>query len=51
MTQYQIYRNGKPYGHPSTSKEFLEYGLAKLKPVHLEDEWELKEIEDSEVKK
>ena len=45
---YQIYRNGRPYGRPSTSKEFLEYGMSKLKPIHMNDIWEIKEITENE---
>lgn len=43
---YIIYRNGKPYGHPSSSKEFLEYGLSLLKGQYPNDEWEVKEVKE-----
>lgn len=46
---YTIYRNGKPYGNPSSSLGFLEYGLSLLKAQHIDDEWEIKEVKKEDT--
>lgn len=38
---YQIYKNQKPFAAPSSSREFLEYGMKKLKEKYPHDAWHL----------
>ena len=43
---YQIYRNGKAYGKKSESEVVLDSKMMELKAIHIEDEWEIRRVED-----